>query len=119
MEMGIDALPGCIEPVFIELLWFHLEPVSMASHKQMLPPQPKTEGVLHHLLHRGPHAHETHLRQVSSYLILEGQALGKARKLRGSLGSPLECRLGRSGLPSLCTLTPSSSSPDLSAPWLH
>lgn len=53
--------------------------------------------------------------------VLVGKTPEKAKELRGSLrhsGHPLLCNMGWAGIPSLCTVTPSSNSPDSSDPWL-
>lgn len=69
--------------------WHHFEPVSMTSHKHMLPSQPKSADIFHHLLHRWPHPHENHIRQVSDMLTPKASPMGKtADRAREQMGSP-------------------------------
>lgn len=69
--------------------WLHFETVSMASHKHVLPPQPKPEDLHSHLLFTELHPKETHHRQASATLTAKAGILGEtpesSRELRGSL----------------------------------
>lgn len=89
IEIDIDPLTGCLEPCFSELYWCHFEPVLMVSHKHMLPPQFRNADVLHHLLHKGQHLHEAHLRQVSTDMMPNGRprkpGLRESQEAEGSL----------------------------------